>query len=325
MVICFIALPVLLILAIFSAEYRQLAKEAFDCVFRKATFRKCRTNFDQKIKSRLVGKLMTKSPGLAGFVFRNFESLSMLFVLLMVASVGIVGYGGYNYYLYGNCYGPESQSYCAFSGAEMSFVENDYAGNFVTPTADDDPSIGPDDAAVAIIEFGCYMCKYTKEAEPVVKQILEKYKGRIKYVYRDFPVTDSHAESDWHAEAANCAKEQGKFWEYHDELFKMQESCASVEGHVDMLKYLAVTMGLNSTKFNECLDSRKYKDEVLNDREDGLKAGVDGTPYFFINNRTIVGPKKLAAFESVIDDELAKAKQAATTEQASTTGAIVQK
>jgi protein-disulfide isomerase len=322
MVICFIALPILLILAIFSAEYRQLAKEAFDCVFRRATFRKCRTNFDARVKSKLVGRLMAKSPSLAGFVFKNFERLSWLFILLTIASVVIVGYGGYNYAKYGNCYGPESHDYCAFSGAEMSTVTNDYTGKLVQPTEGGDPAIGPTNASVLIIEFGCYMCSYTKEAEPIVKQLLEKYKGQIRYVYRDFPVTATHAESDWHSEAARCAGEQGKFWEYHDELFKMQETCLTVEQHVDFLKYIASQLELNTTKFNECVDSRKYMANVIQDREDGLKAGVDGTPYFFINNRTIVGPKKLAAFESVIDGELAKAENVG---KAVATGAIVQK
>ncbi|MBW3005086.1 DsbA family protein [Candidatus Woesearchaeota archaeon] len=308
--ICIIALVVFSILAIFSASYRPLAREAFDCVFRKVTFRKCRTNLDQRLKSQITGKLLTKSPFLARFVYKRFELLSWLFVILFIASLAYSAYGGYNYVLYGNCYGPEDTGgfciYNALEGDQFSKIHAELEGETVPPTADDDPFLGPDDAKVEMIEFGCYSCPYSREAQDIVKQVLEKYGDKIKFVYRDFPIKQIHADANIHSEAANCALEQGKFWEFHDKLFTEQEVCEGLENPKEHIFQIAEEQGLDIKEFNKCLDEHKYKEEVEKDFEDGLKAGVYGTPTFFINGRTIIGPKPLRAFEKIIDEELEK-------------------
>lgn len=307
--ICFIALIVFGILAIFSASYRPLAKEAFDCVLRRVTLRKCTTGLDKRLKAEITGKIMRKSQGIARFTYKHFELLSWIFVILFFASLGYSIYSGYNYVRYGNCYGPEESGYfCPYSAFTQSStnIKTNYTGEIVFPSIDDDPSIGQKGSSVVIIEFGCYMCHYTREAEPIVKELLKKYEGKILYVYRDFPISERHANADWHSEAANCALEQGKFWQYHEKLFEMQEICGTAEDHIELLKEFAKEIGLNETRFNECLDSRKYREEVIKDFNDGIKAGVRGTPTFFINNRTIVGPKPIAAFEKIIDEELKK-------------------
>ena len=127
MVICFIALPVLAILGIFSASYRKLAWEAFECVFRMATFRKCKSNFDQRVKAKIVGKLMKRTPKLAGFIFKKFAILSWIFVILFVLSFVGSGYGLYNYYVYGNCNGPDSSAFCIFDPFQEKGVEEDHS------------------------------------------------------------------------------------------------------------------------------------------------------------------------------------------------------
>lgn len=113
--ICLIALPVLGIMGIFSAKHRKLAKEAFDCVFRKVTFRKCQTNLDQRIKTGITGKLMTKTPKFASFTHKNFEIISLLFVILLITSFYFSAAGLYNYFNYGNCNGPHSDEFCIFN------------------------------------------------------------------------------------------------------------------------------------------------------------------------------------------------------------------
>jgi len=309
--ICIIALVVFGILAIFSASHRPLAKEAFECVFLRLTLRKCRTGLDVRLKSQIVGSIMGKSPTTAKFVYKHFEIFSWALVILTVLSLAYTAYGGYNYYLYGNCYGPEDTGgfciYNALNGESVTELQTQTEGELEKPTPDTDPSIGPVDAKVTIIEFGCYSCPYSRQAQPIVQKLLDKYQNKIRFVYRDFPIDDIHKMATLHSEAANCALEQNKFWEYHDKLFTTQEVCTG--GEEDPLVHImkiAKETGLDMTQFSECLKTRKYKEEVENDFQDGIKAGVHGTPTFFINGRTIIGPKPILAFEKIIDEELKK-------------------
>lgn len=112
--ICVIALIVFGLMAVFSAAYRPLAREAFDCVFRKATFRKCRTNLDERLKSGITGRLMGSSPKIGAFVYKRFEILSWVFVILTVASLVFAADGLYNYAVHGNCNGPDSNNACIY-------------------------------------------------------------------------------------------------------------------------------------------------------------------------------------------------------------------
>ncbi|MBI5871979.1 hypothetical protein HZB88_02740 [archaeon] len=112
--ICIIALVVFGIMAIFSAAYRPLAKEAFDCVFRRVTFRKCRTNLDERIRSRITGRLIRYSPKISAVIYRYFEILSWLFVIITVISLVFAVNGLYNYAVHGNCYGPNSNEVCLY-------------------------------------------------------------------------------------------------------------------------------------------------------------------------------------------------------------------
>ena len=118
---------------------------------------------------------------------------------------------------------------------------------------------------------------------------------------------EQSGDSDLHM-AADCADEQGKFWEIHDLLFTEQEVCVQTTGaeREKQIQDIAEQAGLDMDEFNACMESEKFQEEIDNDFQDGLKAGVYGTPTFFINGRTIIGPKPLRAFEKIIDEELAK-------------------
>ena len=310
--ICIVALVVFSILAVFSVSYRPLALEAFDCVFRKATFRKCRTNLDQRLKSQVTGRIMRRNQFLAKSVYRHFELLSWIFVILTVASLAYSVYGGYNYALYGNCYGPESIGgfcvYNALEGDQFSRIHTASEGEIILPDAGNRPSLGPDDAKVEMIEFGCYMCPFSRQAQDIVNKVLDKYGDRIRFVFRDFPIEQS-GDSDLHM-AANCADEQGLFWEIHDLLFTEQDVCVETTGSERRMQIqdIAEQAGLDMEDFDACMESEKYKDDIDKDFQDGLKAGVYGTPTFFINGRVIIGPKPLRAFEKIIDEELEKAE-----------------
>lgn len=173
----------------------------------------------------------------------------------------------------------------------------------VEVSADDDPWKGKEGANVVVIEFSDYSCPYCAKLElEILPKLLEKYQDKVKFVFRDFPVHGNTSIKA--AEAANCANEQGKYWEYHELLFeKRMEWYQNTSKFVDY----AVELGLNVTEFKECLYSDKYRDEVLLDREDGIKAGVEGTPTIFVNGIKIVGAQPVEVFEKVIDQELAKA------------------
>lgn len=104
--ICFIALIVFGIMGIFSATHRKIAVEAFDCVFKKLTLRKCSTGLDTRIKSSITGKFLRKNPKTGKFIYKHFEIISWGFTILLIASMVWTGISGYNYYVYGNCNGP---------------------------------------------------------------------------------------------------------------------------------------------------------------------------------------------------------------------------
>ena len=171
----------------------------------------------------------------------------------------------------------------------------------VNVAVDDDPSQGPADAPVTIVEFSDFQCPYCSRAESTVKQVLEKYKGKVRFVYRDFPLS-FHPFAAKAAEAAQCANEQGKFWEFHDALYSDQTKLA-----VPDMEATATRLGLNADKFKSCIETGKYTAEVSKDMADATKAGVNSTPSFFINGIAVVGAQGPEAFNVVIDQELAKA------------------
>lgn len=176
----------------------------------------------------------------------------------------------------------------------------------VSVSADDDAMKGDASAPVTIIEFSDFQCPFCgRFFEDALPQIEDKYvkTGKVKFVYRDFPLESIHPQARPAAEAAECAHEQGKFWEFHDKLFANQQGLS-----VDNFKKWAQELGLESTQFNDCVDSKKYADEVSKDLADGSAAGVSGTPAFFVNGHELSGAQPFSAFEAVIEAELAAAQ-----------------
>ena len=116
MVLCFIALPIFLILGIFSVKYRILARDALECIGRTVTFRKCKSKLDERIKSHLTGKIIKISPKFGMFIYRKFQIISIIFIILMLTSLFFSTTGLVNYLKHGNCYGPGENSYfCPYS------------------------------------------------------------------------------------------------------------------------------------------------------------------------------------------------------------------
>jgi protein-disulfide isomerase len=162
----------------------------------------------------------------------------------------------------------------------------------------EDPYLGSMDADVEIVVFSDFQCPFCARAVPIIKQIEQEYGDMVKIVFRDFPLS-FHQNAQKAAEAAECADDQGSFWEYHDRLFENQNSL-----DVNSLIGYAGDLGLDSEQFEACLNSGTHAQEVLEDFQDGRALGVTGTPTFFINGIKLVGAKPFAEFKAIIDSEL---------------------
>ena len=168
--------------------------------------------------------------------------------------------------------------------------------------ADDDPFMGPADAPVTLIEFSDFQCPYCRRVQGVLKRLMTAYHGQLKLVFRDFPLRQIHPEAQKAAEAAQCANEQGQFWQYHDRLF-----AATALGVADLKQY-ALEMGLDAEGFNDCLDSGKFSQEVQRDIDDARTAGVHATPSFFVNGLPINGAVPFERFVEMVELALEQAR-----------------
>jgi protein-disulfide isomerase len=166
----------------------------------------------------------------------------------------------------------------------------------------DDPSEGKADAPVTVVEFSDFQCPFCQRVWPTLKQLRMKYGDRMRLVWKDFPLTQIHPQAFVAAQAGNCAREQGKFWEYHDKMFGNQSALQPAN-----LKQYAADVGLDSTKFNQCLDSSKYEARVQAALGVGGQLGITSTPTIFVNGRMINGAQPSEVFQSVIDEELTRA------------------
>ena len=201
-------------------------------------------------------------------------------------------------------------------------------------SVDDDPSWGPEDAPVTIIEFSEFLCPYCQRfALQTLPQIKQAYEGKVRYVYRDFIVHGAPATKI--AEAAECADDQEKFWEYHDLLWEnfqaLQQQAADIEGLSASLKTYAADLGLDTATFNDCLDTAKNTAEVQKDSQDAQTYGVQGTPGFFVNGRVVRGAIPFEdyqgstgatqpGFKSIIDEALAAAESGSALPTVPSTG-----
>ena len=163
------------------------------------------------------------------------------------------------------------------------------------------PSIGPADATITIIEFSDYQCPFCQKWQAeVFHRLLTDYPSQVRIVYRDFPLKSIHPQSVQAAVAADCANEQDAYWQYHDKLFSYEYDL----GRDAYLKY-AQELNLDMTAFTECLDSNRNEAEVLADLDYGSSLGVYSTPTFYINGLYLLGAQPYETFKKLIDKELA--------------------
>ncbi len=156
---------------------------------------------------------------------------------------------------------------------------------------------------VVIEEFSDFECPFCGRAFPTVEQVLDEYGDQVEFVYKHFPLTSIHPRAQKAGEASECARDQDMFKEYHDKLYENQRAL-----EVANLKQYAANLGLDTSKFNSCLDSDDKVSIVNNDLQEGRERGVSGTPTFFINGQKLVGAQPFSAFKAVIDAQLAGAQ-----------------
>jgi len=184
----------------------------------------------------------------------------------------------------------------------------------VQVSVDDDAGKGNKNADVYVIEFSDFQCPFCRRFyTQTLTQLEDEYikTNKIYFVYRDFPLDSIHPGATPAAQASECADDQGKFWEMHNKMFDEQDKIGqgTVQFSDGDLKKWASEIGLNTQTFNQCLDSEKHAQEVQKDFQDGVTAGVTGTPTFFIGNSkdgytAIVGAQPYSVLKQVIDSLL---------------------
>ena len=166
-----------------------------------------------------------------------------------------------------------------------------------------DPVFGPASAAVEIIEFSDFQCPFCQRLNDTLEQLKSEFGSDIRLVFKDYPLPN-HAQAFKAAEAGNCAKEQGKFWELHDTMFSRQSELGVVD-----LKRHAGELGMDQAAFDACLDSGRFAELVNADLTAGQQYGVSSTPTVFINGRAVMGAAPFETFNAIIREELDRAEQ----------------
>jgi protein-disulfide isomerase len=146
------------------------------------------------------------------------------------------------------------------------------------PVGERDHAQGPESAPVTLVEYGDYECPYCGAAYPIVKEVQRRMGDRLRFVFRNFPLTEIHPHAGHAAEAAEAAAAQGRFWEMHDHLYEHQQELDD-----DHLLQAAAGLGLDTERFEREMAEHAHVGRVREDFLSGVRSGVNGTPTFFIN------------------------------------------
>ena len=166
------------------------------------------------------------------------------------------------------------------------------------------PSQGDADAPVTLVEFSDFECPYCLAMFSTLRTLRREYPGKIRVVFRQFPLNDIHPHAQKAAEASLCAADQGKFWELHDAMFEDQGSL-----EVSDLENRAESLGLDVTQFRNCVSDARHAGRVQEDKAAGTAAGVMGTPALFVNGRPLLGSVPYEQITKLVDEELESAGQ----------------
>lgn len=299
MVLCILAFFVFGAMSLFSAKYRPLAKEGFRCVFRTLMMKPCDTGLDERMKAEAVSLTLKYSPAAAKVVNTHFTAISWFFVIITLISFAYSAFGVYNFYFYGNCDGPTSVSACVLNDITGDYGRFSEPKDLIAPVEFSGITSGNPNASVTIVEFGCFTCPYTGQAETAVQEILQEYNDSIYYVFKPFPLPN-HENSYDAAAAVLCASRQGKEWELKEEIFRQQEACA-VEGTI-AINHLAEAAGLDMEQFNQCMENDEATAELDEYIQQGKDSHIYATPTFFVNGKPLIGPQTVDELRTAIEE-----------------------
>ena len=215
-----------------------------------------------------------------------FKVFGYTLFLLVFLVLGFFAYKTFNYYsaIRRGDSNPLIDTYVGLSLTNALANTKVTAGDLARLAPATAPTFGPASSTVTIVEFLDFGCPFSEASYGPLREMEQKYQDRIRVVYRDFPITELHPRAFAASLAARCAHEQGKYLAYHDRLFANQEQLEDT----DLLRY-ARAVGLNEDQFQGCYQSQKYASVIQADIQDGLQAGVQGTPTFFFNGIKVPG------------------------------------
>jgi protein-disulfide isomerase len=165
-----------------------------------------------------------------------------------------------------------------------------------TPVSAEDHIQGAENAEVTLVEYGDYECPHCAHAYPMVKRIQMRFGDRLRFVFRNFPLTQSHPHAESAAETAEFAGANGKFWEMHDLLFENQERLSR-----EFFLELARKLELSAPALSQALEDQEFEARVRADFSGGVRSGVNGTPTFFINGIRNDGPSEFMELLLAVD------------------------
>ena len=271
------------------------------------------SEFENAVESKPV----TEPP--ANLQIQNKKSVPTGMIIALVVVVAVAAFFAGSYF---SIMDSDALTRSEFQQA-ISRLESKIESNQPTPqqapqpviiSLDDDPIRGDPDAPITIVEFSDFQCPFCARFHvQTLPSIIEEYiaEGKVNLVYRDFPIQGIHPNALPAAVAAECANEQGKFWEYHDTLFEKQNSWNRLDSNsaITTFSQYATDIGLEQEQFDSCLQTGKYLEEVQGDLRDGRDYDVTGTPGFFIGNEDIGfvkinGAQPFESFKRIIDAQL---------------------
>jgi Thioredoxin len=304
--LCVASLIVLGILSLFSARYRDPAKEALDCVFRRVTLRPCTTGFDTKVRSSITSSLLLRSPKLARFFNQRFELISWFFVLTFFVSFFWSARSVYLFWSTGSCNGLNQSGFCAFdpsgknntvSGMGEECQLGGAVANSLTLSGvnlDQFPSMkGTSDKEMVFI--GCYACKYTKQTYPLIKQLIEKYHPSVRFVFYS-----THEEANY-LMAYDYAVQKiapEKYFKWVDALYLESHDMVASEGTTIQL---INDLGIDTQAVEAIVKNPETKTITQLRKSEIDKTGIYGTPTVFMNGKPVVGPKPYRVYRQMLN------------------------
>jgi hypothetical protein len=305
---CLVALIIFGIMGIFSASQRALAKEALDCVFRRVTLRPCNTGFAEKVKGKLLAKVLVRSTFAAKVLNKYYEVFSWIFFILMVGSTIWVIRGGFNFYVYGSCNGLNQSGFCAFdpSGANNKITGiGDGTTCGITPKTEATVTLkgvelssfptenveGKD----KVVFIGCYACAYSRKAYPDVLKLVKNKNASLTFAH--YP---AKGDTTFLADAGYCVNKMypDKYWDFNDYLFTTDENYILNPSNLDSI---LGSFNFDVKKVDQCAASPETKTAVENQTKELNKTNMYGTPTIFINGKSFVGPKPYRVYRSAIN------------------------